>query len=196
MPEASVAVRTRRPNDAAGPPEGLGPRTSARPARVVRRTRKRPPNKWRAFDPRDEDEGMTAAVPTVHQACWPLTSYSAREPDPGSPVSNLLESNVRVRFRDRRPRDLLVRSRVGVGGKVRPVRTGGQWHPCPSPGVPKVGRVCAPPRDGRTRCVQAPRPPAGGDPQTHSGDARDTLWPCPDPPSSAAACSPVSSSRW
>ena len=35
---------------------------------------------------------ISAAVPTVHQACWPKTSYSAREPDPGSLASNLLES--------------------------------------------------------------------------------------------------------
>ena len=85
-----------------------------------------------------------------------MTSYSAREPDPGSPVSNLLEANVRVRFRDRRPRDLPVRSRVGVGRKVRLVTAAGQWHPCPSSGAPKVGRIAHQPRDGRTRCADAP----------------------------------------
>ncbi len=29
--------------------------------------------------------------PDGHQACWPKTGYSAREPDPGPTVSNLLE---------------------------------------------------------------------------------------------------------
>src|SRR4051794_26552412 len=109
MPAAWDVARTRPGSGAARPPETPGRAPDAQT----------PSEKWRAFDPRDEDEGMTAAAPTVHQACWPLTSYSAREPDPGSPVSNLLESNVRVRFRDRRPRDLLVRSRVGVGRNVR-----------------------------------------------------------------------------
>ena len=42
--------------------------------------------------------------PDGHQACWPMSSYSAREPDPGSFVPNLLGSNVRFQFRDRRPR--------------------------------------------------------------------------------------------
>ena len=35
---------------------------------------------------------MSCCRPDGHQACWPKTSYSAREPDPGSPASNLLES--------------------------------------------------------------------------------------------------------
>ena len=79
--------------------------------------------------------------PDGHQARWPKTSYSARDPDPGSIVPNLLGSNVRVRFRDRRPRYLPVRSRVGVGRTVRRDHAPGQWHPSPSGRGSMVGRT-------------------------------------------------------
>ena len=100
---------------------------------------------------------MTAAVPTVHQACWPMSSYSARDPDPGSLASNLLESHVRFQFRDRRPRccpgSIAGRRRQNVTPRL-PV--GGQWHPSSRSGPSMVGRTRAPKRDARTRCQDAP----------------------------------------
>ena len=99
---------------------------------------------------------MTAAAPTVTRPVGRRSSYSARDPDPGSLVSNLLETSVRFQFRDRRPRYFPVRSRVGVGRTVRPSPSRGQWHPRPYPGASMVGRTRRTDRDARTRCQDAP----------------------------------------
>ena len=72
-------ARTRRPT---------GRRRSAAPGSDPE-TRDRPPIPG---GDRDADEFDKRCRPDGHQACWPKTSYSAREPDPGSPVPNLLES--------------------------------------------------------------------------------------------------------
>ena len=131
----------------------------------------------------DEFPTISAAVPTVHQACWPKTSYSAREPDPGSLVPNLLGSNVRVQFRDRRPRYLPVRSRVGVGGTLRLARREGNGTLVPVRASRRLGA-----RTHRTtgRSYQVPGRTARVG--RRLGRTRDTLSPMPRSRVAAACC--------
>ena len=97
----------------------------------------------------DGPPGLLAEEPVTRLVSW------IRDPSPEPP-----RTNDRFQFRDRRPRDLLVRSRVGVGGTVSPQLDEGQWHPRPCLGASMVGRRKAPNRDGRTRCRRAPPAPA------------------------------------
>ena len=124
------------------------------------------------------DRAISAAVPTVHQACWPKTSYSAREPDPGSSDSEPSSGRTSVpgSVTDA-PGSLPVRSRVGVGRTLRPGPRRRQWHPRPEsagrrwsgasthrPGTLVPGASDAPPR---------------GAPRRASARLADTLSPCP-----------------
>ena len=111
-----------------------------------------------------------------------MSSYSARDPDPGSLVANLLRSSVRFQFRDRRPRYFPVRSRVGVGRTLRPT----------------LARAMAPSSrsgggDGRARTRTTPGRPYQVPGRTTRRASRRgtaaTLCPCSDSAGSASSCS-------